>query len=306
MKRSPGKPLRRKWLWIVNILGLLGLGIGSYLFSFYNDFTIMMDEIYEPIVRSASPLYVVEKAQLDEKEPFSLLLLGVDEREGDRGRSDTMLVLTVNANLQTTKMVSIPRDTYTEIIGRGTMDKINHAYAFGGIEMSMASVEHLLDIPIDYVAQINMEGFKDIVDSVNGVRVENAFAFDSFPTGVIHLTGDDALEFVRMRMEDPRGDFGRQDRQKQVIQGIIDEGLSMNSLVSYKDIFNALGPNLRTNITFNEMMEVRKHYSEAFESIEQLPVQDGYGVMEDGIWYYLMDEEELRGIQEVLKEHLEM
>ena len=215
-------------------------------------------------------------------------------------------MLTVNANLQTTKMVSIPRDTYTEIIGRGTMDKINHAYAFGGIEMSMASVEHLLDIPIDYVAQINMEGFKDIVDSVNGVRVENAFAFDSFPAGAIHLTGDDALEFVRMRMEDPRGDFGRQDRQKQVIQGIIDEGLSMNSLVSYKDIFNALGPNLRTNMTFNEMMEVRKHYSEAFESIEQLPVQDGYGVMEDGIWYYLMDEEELRGIQEVLKEHLEM
>ena len=65
-------------------------------------------------------------------------MLGVDEREGDSGRSDTMIVLTVNPNQNSIKMLSIPRDTRTEIVGHGTTDKINHAYAFGREEMSIA------------------------------------------------------------------------------------------------------------------------------------------------------------------------
>ena len=156
MRRSQQKAKKKKWPWIVGILGLIVIGVGIYLFSIYNSFTNTMDEIHEPLDRPVSDMRV-DEVKLDEKDPFSVLLLGVDEREGDRGRSDTMVVLTVNPEDKTTKMVSIPRDTYTEIIGRGTMDKINHAYAFGGIEMSMATVENLLDIPIDYVVQVNME-----------------------------------------------------------------------------------------------------------------------------------------------------
>ena len=110
-------------------------------------------------------------------EPFSMLVLGVDEREGDKGRSDTMIVMTVNPETKSTKMVSIPRDTYTEIVGQGFNDKINHAYAFGGIEMSMDTVENLLDIPIDYVVQVNMDSFKDIVDAVGGISINNTLDF---------------------------------------------------------------------------------------------------------------------------------
>src|SRR5690606_11033480 len=115
-----------KWPWIVGILGLIVIGIGVYLFSIYNSFTNTMDEIHEPLDRPISDMRV-DEVKLSEKDPFSVLLLGVDEREGDRGRSDTMVVLTVNPDEKTTKMVSIPRDTYTEIVGRGTNDKINHA-----------------------------------------------------------------------------------------------------------------------------------------------------------------------------------
>lgn len=63
-------------------------------------------------------------------------------------------------------MLSIPRDTRTEIVGKGKDDKINHAYAFGGVPMLIATVENFLDIPIDYYLQINMESFRDIVDAV--------------------------------------------------------------------------------------------------------------------------------------------
>lgn len=131
--------------------------------------------MHEPIDRQTTKR--TDTLNLGSKEPFSVLMLGVDERDGDSGRSDTMIVLTVNPDKKSVKMLSIPRDTRTEIVGHGTTDKINHAYAFGGVAMSMDTVENFLDIPIDYFMQINMEGFKDIVDSVGGVTVDNDLDF---------------------------------------------------------------------------------------------------------------------------------
>lgn len=307
MGRREKKNKKKKWPWIVGILALIVIGLGIYLFTIYNSFTNTLDEMHEPIDREASEKRATDQEiDLNQEDPFSVLLLGVDEREDDRGRSDTVVVMTVNPAEKSTKMVSIPRDTYTEIIGRGTMDKINHAYAFGGIEMSMATVENLLDIPIDYVMQVNMEGFKDIVDAVGGVEVNNTRAFDDYAEGTIELDGEEALGYVRMRKQDPEGDFGRQNRQKQVIQAIMKEGASVNSLLNYKDIFTALGDNIRTNMTFDEMLDVQSNYRDAIGTVDQLIVEDGYGETINGIWYYMMDDAELAEIKTTLKEHLEM
>lgn len=169
------------------------------------------------------------------------MLIGVDERKNDRGRADSLIVMTVNPKKQSIEMVSIPRDTRTLIVGKGKEDKINHSYAFGGV---MATVEQFLDIPIGYYIKANMESFKDMVDAVGGVIVNNAFAFEyegeSFPKGEITLNGEKALKYTRMRYDDPRGDFGRQDRQKQVIEAIIKKGASFSSLVNYNDILEAM------------------------------------------------------------------
>ncbi|WP_434399835.1 LytR family transcriptional regulator [Planococcus sp. 11815] len=298
---------KRKWPKYVLIALLLALIAGGiYAYSVYSNFTTTLDTMHEPVEREQPSVERTKIVEFDQQDPFSVLLLGVDEREDDRGRSDTMVVMTVNPETQSTKMVSIPRDTYTEIIGRGTTDKINHAYAFGGIEMSMNTTENLLDIPIDYVVQVNMEGFEDIVDAVDGVTVNNSLAFDNFQEGEIHLDGEEALEYVRMRYEDPRGDFGRQDRQKQVIQGVMRKGASINSLWNYKDIFDALGQNVRTNMTFDEMVDVQRNYQDAVTNVDQMIVEDGYGETINGIWYYMMDDAELAEIQSTLKEHLEL
>ena len=306
-RREKKNKKKKKWPWIVGILGLIVIGVGIYLFTVYNSFTNTLEEMHEPIDREASEKRATDQeVSLNDQDPFSVLLLGVDEREDDRGRSDTVVVMTVNPAEKSTKMVSIPRDTYTEIVGRGTTDKINHAYAFGGIEMSLATVENLLDIPIDYVMQVNMEGFQDIVDAVGGVEVNNTMAFDDYPEGTLQLNGDEALGYVRMRKQDPEGDFGRQNRQKQVIQAIMKEGASVNSLLNYKDIFTALGDNVRTNMTFDEMMEVQSNYRDAIGTVDQMIVEDGYGETINGIWYYMMDDAELAEIQSALKEHLNM
>ncbi|HEX5563910.1 MAG TPA: LCP family protein [Sporosarcina sp.] len=300
----------RNWLvWAGGSVCLLLIGVICYALFFVNELAETAKEIHEPMERVFSEKREVP-ITFKEKDPFSVLILGVDEREGDKGRSDTMIVLTVNPMLQSTKMVSIPRDTYSEIVGMGFEDKLNHAYAYGGIDMSLVTVEHFLDIPIDYVVQVNMESFKEIIDAIGGVSVTNTLDFSvdghSFPEGELILDGEEALVFVRMRMDDPRGDFGRQDRQKQVIQGVLQKGAKLSSLLKFKSIFDAIGNNVRTNMTFDEMVEVQKNYRDAAKSVEQIKFEKGEGKRMEGIWYYMMDSEELEVVKAELKAHLEM
>jgi len=306
--RSASKK-KKKWPWVLGVIGLVVIAVIIYGVLVFTNLTKTAKEMHEPIDRVVSEKRE-EPLVFKKQDPFSLLVLGVDEREGDAGRSDTMIVMTVNPQLKSTKMVSIPRDTYTDIIGKNIKDKINHAYAFGGIEMALGTVENLLDIPLDYVVQVNMDSFKEIVDAVGGIEVNNALDFKVgeyiFPKGQISLNGEEALSFVRMRYEDPRGDFGRQDRQKQVIQAVLREGASVNSLLNYKSIFGALGNNIRTNMTFDEMVEVQKNYRDAAKTVDQIIISEGEGKKMNNIWYYIMNDAELDKVQNELKTHLEM
>lgn len=298
---------KKKWMLIGGILASIVLIPTIWLVILYMNAADAVAEMHEPIERETSVMREAEVV-FKKQDPFSVLLLGVDEREGDVGRSDTIVAITVNPTVQSTKMVSIPRDTYATIVGRNTKDKINHAYAFGGTTMAVASVESLLDIPIDYIATINMEGFESIVDAVGGISFVNELDFHVdnhvFPKGVIQLDGEAALIYVRMRYEDPRGDFGRQDRQKKIIEGVLRKGASLTGLMNYKGVFNALGDNVRTNMTFDEMMDVQINYRSALGKVEQLHFQDGNGQKMNGIWYYLMDDEELAEVSKELRAHL--
>ncbi|WKA56771.1 LCP family protein [Planococcus shixiaomingii] len=306
MKKQSSRKLKgRKKRWVGRAFLIALATIAIYLVILFPTVTSTLDQIHEPAAREVS-VKRYEKIVLEKKDPISILLLGVDEREGDRGRSDTMIVLTLNPEEKSIKMVSIPRDTYTKIVGYGIMDKINHAYAFGGMEMSMESVENLLDIPIDYTIQVNMEGFEDIVDAVGGVEVNNPLAFDDFEVGKQNLNGEQALSYVRMRKQDPNGDFGRQDRQKQVIESILDKTASANTLFSYKKILSALGENVKTSISISEMREVQKNYRDTIETIDQIYFEEGTGETINAIWYYKMNSEELEKVQKTLKEHLEI
>ena len=301
------KKKNKRWIKIIGIiLVLLIASGGAYAFSIYKSLTNAVDTMHQPIHREKSEKRT-EEVTLTKKEPFSVLMLGVDERKGDRGRSDTMIVLTVNPENHSVKMLSIPRDTRTEIVGHGTVDKINHAYAFGGVEMSIATVENFLDIPIDYYMQINMEGFKDIVDAVGGITVNNDLDFTyggvHFTKGPINLNGEKALKYSRMRYEDPRGDFGRQLRQRQIIQEVLNEGASLSSLTNYNNIFTALGRNVKTNITFDEMVDIQKNYKDAVKNVEQMTIS-GSGTKINRIYYLIVSDEEKQRVQSELKAQL--
>ncbi|MED4213908.1 LytR family transcriptional regulator, partial [Priestia megaterium] len=246
--------------WILGIIGVLVIGGGVYAYNVYSKVSNTLNEVHKPLKRDQNNNKVEEK--INKSEPVSILLLGADERGGDKGRSDSLMVITLNPKNNSMKTVSIPRDTYTEIVGKGKSDKINHAYAFGGVDMSVATVEKFLNVPINYYIEVNMEGFKDIVDAVGGVDVNNDLDFSlegkHFEKGNIHLTGDQALAYTRMRKEDPRGDFGRQMRQRQVMQAVIKKGATFSSLTSYGDVLTAIQKNVKTNLTQDQMFDMQK------------------------------------------------
>jgi polyisoprenyl-teichoic acid--peptidoglycan teichoic acid transferase len=307
--RSDRQKKKRKWPKVLLITFVVFLvAAGAYAYSVYHSLTTAVDTMHTPLQRDKSEKRE-EQVSLEKAQPFSVVLLGVDQREHDRGRSDSIIVMAVNPNTNSVKMLSIPRDTRTEIVGKGKVDKINHAYAFGGIDMSLKTIENFLDIPIDYYVQINMEGFKDIVDSVGGVTVQNDLDFTyegtHFPKGELKLNGEKALKYSRMRYEDPRGDFGRQQRQRQIIQGVINEGASLSSLTNYGDIFSALGNNVKTNLTFNEMVTIQGKYKEASKSIEQIQVE-AKGTMINGVSYQLISDQEKARLHQILADQLEL
>lgn len=296
---------RRLWLGILlSILFIVLVVIGYYAYQVYQT----MDRVYQPPTREKSAKRE-EKVDITE-DPVSILLLGVDERKNDQGRTDTMMVMTINPRQQTIKMMNIPRDTYTEIPGRSGYDKINHAYAFGGEELAIISVEEFLDIPIDYYAKVNMEGFIQIIDVLDGVDVQVPFDFEyldqTFKKGPMHLNGDAAIRYTQMRKEDPQGDLGRNARQQQVIKAILKKGTSPSSWSKWDDLLDEIGENLTTDISPTDIIRLQGIYRElGNKKMETLTIK-GENQRIDGIYYYVVSEEEKAQIQQEIQEHLEL
>lgn len=168
--------MKKVLFWVLGILGVCIIGAGTYTYNIYSSVTNTLDKVHKPLDRNHSKKRT-EEVKIADSKPVSILLIGAAERAGDQGRSASLMVITLNPKNKSMKLLSIPRDAYTEIVGKGKKDKINHAYAFGGINMSVDTVENFLDMPIDYYIEVNMEGFKEIVDAVGGVDMKNDLEF---------------------------------------------------------------------------------------------------------------------------------
>ena len=299
---SKGKKIFAIIFGIILVLFLAVVGMGAKL---YWDVSKSMDKTYETVERSKK-----SQVNLNNKEPFSVLLLGIDTGDDGRveqGRSDTTIVATVNPRDKQTTLVSLARDTYVDIPGQGKQDKLNHAYAFGGASLAMDTVENYLNIPINHYASINMAGLKELVNAVGGIEVNNNLTFSQdgydFTIGKISLDGEQALSYSRMRYEDPNGDYGRQERQRKVIEGIVQKVLSLNSVSNYQEILTAVSDNMKTDLSFDDMKKIALDYRSAFGKVKQDQLQ-GTGFMQDGVSYQRVDEQELTRVQQELKNQL--
>ncbi|MEQ3591014.1 LytR family transcriptional regulator [Bacillus albus] len=295
--------------WILGIIGVLVIAGGVYAYTVYSNVSNALNTVHKPLERDKSDKRDKE-VNISDNKPISILLMGVDQEDNGTGRSDSLMLFTLNPKTKSMKITSIPRDSYTEIVGKGKKDKINHAYAFGGIDMTVKTVENFLNVPVDHYIEVNMAGFKDIVDAVGGVDVNNDLEFTSrdqhFAKGNIHLNGETALKYTRMRYEDPRGDFGRQMRQRQVIQAVIKKGASVSSLASYGDVLKAIEKNVKTSLTQDQMFDIQKNYKDCMENSEEIQIPGDGHKAADGIWYYYVPDAAKQDITNKLRAHLEL
>ncbi|WP_304009515.1 LCP family protein [Rothia mucilaginosa] len=193
----------------------------------------------------------------------NILLLGSDTRTGadaalvSGSRADTIMLMHIPADGKGVYLVSIMRDTWVDIPGYGPA-KINAALNFGGISLQVATVENLVGVKIDHVAEIEFEGFKSLVNAVGGVDVQVPFAFTSnvwtFTPGLMHLNGSGALSFVRERYSFADGDYQRVRNQRAFLRGLYNTMKAkgaLNNVASFQSAIESLTGYMRVDQGLN-------------------------------------------------------
>lgn len=264
-KKKKKKSGLKKFLFAaVLIVAVLGACLYSLAGALYNKLNYVE-------VASVSDLPMKEDGVVN------VLLIGNDSREnGDDGRSDAMILLSISSRTKTIYMTSLLRDMYVEIPGHDN-NRLNAAYSFGGAELLMETVEKNFDIPVNRYVQVNFEAFVGLVDAVGGIDLEltekeieyvNGYLveynmltdrpqgtdnMDTSVSGMVHLNGPQALAYCRNRYLGT--DFGRTERQRKVLTEVIKE-LPGALLTNGGELFDALMPNLTTNLTKNECISL--------------------------------------------------
>lgn len=296
---SVKKRKKRKRLILGAILALVAI-VAVAVYMFTKTLTDFTDNIYEEVnsekLRDAS-------AQLTSEKPITILLSGLDNgalfyKDVKTARTDVLMVITINPKDHTSSILSIPRDTLAAIGTTNDFDKINQAYVDGGIETTINTVQRFLDIPIDFYVTVNMKGFIDVIDAMGGVKITSTMTFtqdgSSFTEGETRtLNGEDAINYVRMREEDPQGDVGRGKRQQQLVQAVVDQALSWGSITNYKNIIEQLGDSIKTNLTLSDMVVLQTKYLDALKNPEHLIFQN-YQDLNLYFGYYMLITEKER------------
>ncbi|MHA7271812.1 LCP family protein [Arthrobacter sp. TMT4-20] len=239
------RPVRIVLISVLALVLVAGLVAGAYLFNLantYNTQTQTIEEVFPEGTDRPTRTAASEGAQ-------TILLLGSDENGGssetenlpgvpNAGRSDTMMLMHLPANREGVSVMSIMRDTWTDIPGHGE-HKINAATALGGVPLLVQTLEGMFDAPIDHVAIFDFEGFTGLTDALGGVTVNNEIAFQSrgadgefFDQDEINLQGESALKFVRERYAFTDGDFQRVKNQQLFIKAIMGKFLTAETLTN--------------------------------------------------------------------------
>lgn len=317
VKVKKGRRLRKRVFFILIPFLLLAAGVGAWAANLYFKAESVISESYVDDGREMSEKRV-EKVH-PKFDNVSVLIMGIDasdHRENhEAARTDALILATLNKDGKSVKLHSIPRDSYVYIPERGYEDKINHAHYFGGHESTIETVENLLDIPVDYWVKLNFQAFVDVIDALGGVEVEVPYEFKESDSNdkrdTIHLlpgeqllNGEEALALARTRKHD--NDVERGKRQLEIVKAVADKATSIGSITKIDDIIQAVGDNMETNISPDEMKGFI-HYGMNGRSltIDSYSLE-GEDYQPGSIYYYKLDEVALEETKQMLREHLEL
>jgi len=307
-KRRVKKKRRRRLFIYLIFMSLIG-SVGLYMFNSYSS----LMEMYSGFTRDKSKLRA-EDVEIT-KEPFSVLIMGIEDyaTDGQNGRTDSLMFATINPKTKNVSLMSIPRDSRVTIAGKNKKDKINAAHAYGGEKMALETVENFLGVPVDHYVKIDFKGFKGIVDAVGGITVDVPFNFEErsdidyykliqFKQGQQELNGEEALAYVRMRKQDPNGDYGRAARQRQVLAAVVHKLNSASTVFKIKDLAEVVGKYVKTDIPVSDGLALYNKLSGFDPSNIQTIKLEGEDKKLNDIYYFIPNEMSVQNVRnEILK-----
>ncbi|PEK70658.1 LCP family protein [Bacillus pseudomycoides] len=307
-KRRVKKKRRRRLFIYLIFMSLIG-SAGLYMFNSYSS----LMEMYSGFTRDKSKLRAKDVEIT--KEPFSVLIMGIEDyaTDGQNGRTDSLMFATINPKTKNVSLMSIPRDSRVTIAGKNKKDKINAAHAYGGEKMALDTVENFLEVPVDHYVKIDFKGFKGIVDAVGGITVDVPFNFEErsdidyykliqFKQGQQELNGEEALAYVRMRKQDPNGDYGRAARQRQVLAAVVHKLNSASTVFKIKDLAEVVGKYVKTDIPVSDGLALYNKLSGFDPSTIQTIKLEGEDKKLNGIYYFIPNEMSVQNVRnEILK-----
>jgi len=231
----------------------------------------------------------------------NILIVGCDEIE-NHGRADTIVFLSISPKTKDVLILSIPRDTRVEIPGRG-MDKVNHAYAFGGEKLISKTVSSFLDLPIHFYAVADFNGFVNIIDELGGVEIDiekemhyvdkaGGVEINLYPGNQI-LDGGKALQYIRFR-HDKLGDLGRIKRQQKLALAVIKKMMNFDSITKIPQISEGMKGYIETNIKVQDAIALANLFRGVDQEKFKVETVQGKPVYIEGISYLEPDLEEVR------------
>ena len=284
-------------LWILGVvISILLVTIGG-IYSYGNHLFNKIEKIEIDKSDVGIKDEVEEKLSAYSDSVINIDLFGIDAEEGGVGRSDSIIIATIDTTHKKLKLTSIMRDSYVTIEGHGD-DKINHAYAFGGPQLAIKTLNENFDLNIDDFVAVNFTTLPKIIDMLGGVTIditsEEVSHIPGIDTaGTYTLTGEQALAYSRIRYASG-GDYVRTDRQRTVLSKVFEKVLSIN-FTQYPSLLSEILPMVQTNLDYSEILnlgnEVLKMGVTTLEQ-ERFP-RDGYceGKMIDKIYYLTFDKE---------------
>lgn len=255
---------------------------------------------------SSSPLSLQEGTL---NKQINILLLGVDDGDAaaQNRRSDTMIVASINPDAGTVNLLSLPRDTEVMIPGRKGTDKITHAYAYGGADLAMRTVESFLHIPIHHHLTLDWQGFISVIDILGGVDlyVEQEMAYrDPYAgldirlhKGYQHLDGSKAGQYVRFR-HDELGDIGRVQRQQRLVKALTDQMLQVDTIFKLPSLTTTLQQYVQTDMSLFTMLKAANTIQKAKAGAVSTEMLPGDFAIVDGKSYWQPNMEETRRVVE--------
>jgi len=225
-------------------------------------------------------------------ENYNILLLGLDGRAGLNDRSDTLILVSLDQQQKKAQLLSIPRDTRVKV--RGSWDKINAAYAYGGVELSKQTVADFLEVSIDRYVIINFNGLIKLVDEIGGidlnvpVRMYKPLEGIDLQPGKQHLNGAQVLAYSRFRGTSG-GDIDRSQRQQEVITLLVKKALQENSIAQIAELAQIARKDIETDLTVREIVALARLASPVLENGLTTKVFPGKSKWIDEIWYWIPD-----------------